>query len=334
MKSLFATLSCLSLLAGPVFAQDRPTAPTVFILNDGSAPNYNYDRDAFLNAAKQADNEIAAVVAGNDPAFRQKAKAAADDAGANIVYLSVTNLQAKNSKQLKPDFEALSAQISAKPKDLGWQEVVLAPTCRLYTAAPSGPDQISISMLAMMDDPYAKVTCFRMTMAYFAGVPNENGERVTPIYLDGPATAMQAMLPAIEVSEAYLGLKAERDEKGRYKRRESNIYAPKEEIFLRAYLDHVGRKLAGTMDGSYQIDLSVEISTPDGTVLKKGDLYSYKNPSTLFYPIDKTYFWNDITAGIALEDPGDYVVKFIFKDGSRPEMPPAEAAFPVTITAN
>ncbi|WP_299194846.1 hypothetical protein [uncultured Litoreibacter sp.] len=315
-------------------AQDRDIRPVVYIINDGAAPSYNYDRDIFQNASRQAGPEVSGFVNANDPDVLAKAKAQAVPDDASIIYLSVTNLPATRSQELKPDFDSLSAQIAAKPASEGWQEIAFAPMCRLYAAQPAAEDQIQAAMLAVMDDPNAKLNCYRLAMTYFAGLPDESGNRVMPVYLDSRAMVMQATLPAIEVAEAYLAHKHQRDERGRYKRRESRVYAPKEEIFLRAYLDHVGRDQAGTMFGSYKIDLSMEVRNPDGALLGRTKLHSYQNPSQLFYPLDGTYFWNNITAGVFLEDPGDYLLAFIFEDGSRPGSDPAEVTFPVTISAN
>lgn len=315
-------------------AQDREIKPVVYIINDGAAPSYNYDRETFMNASRQAGPEVAGIVSATDTDVLAKAKEAAATDDASIVYLSVTNFPAKRSQDLKPNFDNLSAQIAAKPAEQGWQEISFAPMCRIYAAAPAGEDQIQTAMLAVMDEPNAKLNCYRLAMAYFAGPQDEAGNRVMPVYMDSRAMMMQAVLPPIEVAEAYLAHKDQRDDRGRYKRRESNVYAPKEEIFLRAYLDHVGRDQAGTMFGSYQIDLSMEVRDPSGAVLGSRKLHSYKNPSQLFYPMNYTYFWNDITAGIFLEEPGDYVVAFLFEDGSRPGSDPAEVAFSVTISAD
>jgi hypothetical protein len=201
----------------------------------------------------------------------------------------------------------------------------------LYEQRPKQGDPVPIAILLVLNDPNARLVCYRIVMSYFAGQPGADGERVVPVYIDNRAVIAQATMPPISISSAFLALKDSRDADGRYAERTSNVYAPNEEIFLRAFLVNVGRELAGSMDGTYQIDLSLEVRDTAGVVLSNAMLHSYTGKSTLIYPMDQTYFYNDITAGIGLNDRGTYTIAFLFKDASRPELAAAEAAFTVVI---
>ncbi len=130
-------------------------------------------------------------------------------------------------------------------------------------------------------------------------------------------------MPPIGVHSAYLAHKDRRDDRGRYLARESNVYAPNEEIFLRAYLEHVARAQPGTMDMRFEIDLHLRVADESGAELGRAKLHTYAAPSTLLYPVDETQFWNNITAGMSLPDPGRYELTFIFTDMSRAGTPSA-----------
>ena len=326
---------CLGLLfATSMHADgDRKINPAVFILDEASGKEHRlFDRSNWDNASSQASKEVLGTVFYADPDALEKANATAIAAGeaVNIVLLSTVNTRDKTSRAFQKTVKQMEELLAQSGAD-AWSTKMTVPMCRLYQQKPKAGDTIPVAILMVINDAPARLTCYRMVMSYFAGQPDDSGALVEPVYMDSHAVVTQSMMPPIKVHSAYLALKDQRDEKGRYQKRESNVYAPNEEIFLRAYLDFVGRKLPGTMHGSYQIDLSLEVQDRAGVVLGQNDLHSYTGKSTLIYPMGKTYFWNNITAGISLPDTGEYTLIFKFKDMGRDGTPVAEVPFDVVI---
>ncbi|MHA3914297.1 hypothetical protein [Halovulum sp. GXIMD14793] len=85
------------------------------------------------------------------------------------------------------------------------------------------------------------------------------------------------------------------------------------------------------MDMHFSFDLDLEVTDETGKTIRRQKLYNYVAPSALLYPANETQFWNDITAGISLQDPGRYELRFIFTDNIRDGGPKDAVTFPVVI---
>jgi hypothetical protein len=332
--TLLFFVTILFVISNSTSAQEQTINPVVFILDEGSQKEYRlFDSILWDDAAAQSDGALRATFLASEPDAIDRAIAAALEDGPvpNLVMLSTVNTPDRNSKDFRASVAEFETVLGYDEDPTQWPRKIDLPLCKLHEQRPNEGDTAPAAILLVLNDPNARLICYRLVMAYFAGVPGPDGERVAPLYVDGRAVTAQAIMPPISISSAYLALKDSRDADGLYAERPSNVYAPNEEIFLRAFLENVGRTQAGTMDGTYQIDLNLEVRDAAGEVLSTAELFSYTGKSTLIYPMDQTYFYNDITAGIGLNDPGTYVIAFLFTDASRPEMAPAEAAFTVVI---
>ncbi|MFO6465448.1 hypothetical protein ACK8OR_13715 [Jannaschia sp. KMU-145] len=339
MKNIRAAAAA-ALLASAAAAQDAPTFsgdainPASFVLIDGDGPNA-FDRDAWIDAVAQSEGQVLAVRLRTEPRPFDAAAAAAQEAGVveNTVTLETVNVPAEKSTAFARSRARMDEVMLEENAAMGWRLAVELPMCALYHRE-AGPDERAPSaLLAVMDEDYAQLFCYRTAIAYYASRRDETGARTPPIYIDAQTITMQEMMPPIGVHSAYLAHKDRRDDRGRYLARESNVYAPNEEIFLRAYLEHVARSAPGTMDMRFEIDLHLRVADESGAELGRAKLHTYAAPSTLLYPVDETQFWNNITAGMSLPDPGRYELTFIFTDMTRAGTPSAEVSFPVVIDA-
>lgn len=321
-------------LSSAALAQAPETIPVVFILDEVLDKQTRlFDRDLWDRAGTASDGALLETVLFAEPDAIERARIVATQGGEkpNIVLLSTINAPEKDSRSFRTSVAQVEELLGYQDDLEKWPRKIDLPLCKLYQQRPNEGDTVPASILLVLDDPNARLVCYQLVMAYYSGVPGIDGELVEPIYVDGQAVVAQTTMPPINIHSAFLALKDSRDESGRYQERPSNVYAPNEEIFLRAYLDNVGRAQAGTMDATYQIDLTMELRDVDGGVLTKTKLHSYEGKSTLIFPMDETYFYNNITAGVSLPAPGSYVIAFLFKDATRSELPPAEAVFHVII---
>lgn len=322
------------LLSNAAFAQASETNPVVFLLDELSGKQHQlFDQELWGRAGTESNGGLLDTIFSSEPNAIELAGVRAAKGGEepNIVLLSTINARERNSRDFHASVSQIEEILGYEEDPTRWPRMLDLPMCKLYQKRPDEGDRVPISILLVIDDPNARLNCYRFVMTYYAGVRGENGDLVEPVYIDQRAMDMYVSMPPIKVALAFLALKESREANGRYKDRPGYVYAPNEEIFLRAYLTNVGRDAAGTKYGTYQIDLSMELRDEDGTVLSGAFLHSYKGPSTLIFPMDETYFRNDIMAGISLQDRGGYVIAFIFKDASRPALPPAEVVLPIVI---
>ncbi|SFJ49558.1 hypothetical protein [Jannaschia pohangensis] len=327
--------------AATASAQQADTAstadptPVAIILDqrDGAAP---VNPQAWEEALGQSRAEVLTVVPVTDPNAAQTAAQAATDVGTpeNTVILQTFNVPAANSSAFDPIRQQIDANVLEQNAQMGWQVALNLPMCVLYERPPSGDEPAPTALLAVMDEVYAQVFCYRMAIAYYASGRDESGARIAPVYIDAQTIAMQETMPPIAFHSAYLAHKDRRDDRGRYLARDSNVYAPGEEIFLRGYLENVARGLPGTMEMTFEFDLHMEVRDDADEVLGRVKLHTYTAPSTLLYPVDETQFWNSITAGVNLGDPGSYTLTFIATDKMRAGEPSAEVSFDVVVDAD
>lgn len=339
MRVLFVAMSLIwsatMLQAQSVSSEtEQKNAPAVFVLQDGEE-SLAFNREAWMTAAKQESGKILEMFLYDEPEVFQRAAEVARAAGAddNIIILATSNISAKNSTEFAKMKTSMDQVMLEQNADLNWRTAFEYPMCVLYERAPLADEPAPFAVLGVMKQSHAQYFCYRMAMTYYASQQDPEGNRTPPVYVDAQTITMQEMMPPIAIRSAYLAHKDQRDEKGRYLKRESNVYAVNEEIFLRAYLENVARELPGTMLMRFNFDLEMEVRDQEGNSSDRFKLYTYEGPSRLLYPVDRTQFWSDITAGVALQDPGSYELRFIFTNKARGDEPPAEVSFPIIVEA-
>ena len=145
---------------------------------------------------------------------------------------------------------------------------------------------------------------------------------------EGVAKAMT--LPPMKLARHMLADKAA-SKQGNFVERPTNVFKPGEEIFIYAYFGNVGRINAMPMS-SYEIGLDIEVRDRAGQVLKTfPNAHVLRANAPPSFPVSAKHFTNFVTAGIALHDPGDYIVAYIFSDHSRSKKPAVTAAFDVKV---
>ncbi len=329
---IFKVLAIAAICTSPANSEELP----VYFHIESQGNEWNFDRDAWEKAVRNSGGKEKVAYLhqrGKDAYEQAQAEATSFGWQQPVVSMTTANLPVKNSNEFRKKTRSMDDGIQAQAEKFkDWRLLVSLPMCRLYEMPGGASLPEKLHFLAVLDSPAARVICYQSTMAYFATPPEAEGIRPEPVFIDPMAMLFQDQLPPFALHSAYLAHKDKRDENGRYLKRESNVYAPNEEIFLRAYFDNVRRKLVGGPTQSYAIQLDLEIRDGAGTVLSRSDShYVYEGNSVQVFPVDKTQFYNHITAGIGLDAPGDYQVAFIFTDQNAPKSPAVEAVFEVTI---
>ncbi len=338
MRFFLVLLSFVSVMAGAAKASD--TQPVFFHL-ESMGGDFNFEKNSWMAAIEASGGaEKVMFLHKNGPQAYQQAVEEAKSRGVaapEVFPLTTANIAGKNSIEFQSkSAKLLKAVREQDPRRLGWKILMDVPMCTLFSR-PNDNALVktdALYMLSVLDNHQARRICYQMAISYFAQVPQEDGTRVAPVFVDSQAVVWQATMKPLELHSAYLALKESRNEKGHYEKRNSNVYAPGEEIFIKAYFSNVGRKLVGSDMMSYAIQMDLEIRDMEGQVLSRQEnVHTYENPSKQIFPLDETQFWNHVTAGISLTDPGEYKVAFIFSDLNRPttETAPAEAVFDIVI---
>lgn len=337
MRSNFAGLFLGVFGATAAYANE--TQPVFFHL-ESMGGDFNFEKNAWVSAIEGSGGEEKVMFlhkAGTD-AFAEAVKEAKElGVTAPVIPLTTANIPGKNSVEFQRKSAKLLKDVREKaPNRADWEIHMDVPMCTLFSRANDKAyvDTDKVYLLSVLDNAQARSICYQMTIGYFAQVPKEDGTRVAPVFVDSQAVVWQAMMNPLELHSAYLAVKESRDDRGRYAERETNVYAPGEEIFIKAYFSNVSRDLVGTDMMSYAIRMDLEVRDMEGNVLGRQDnVHTYENPSKQIFPIDETQFWNHVTAGISLPDSGAYKVAFIFTDLNRPETQsgPAEAVFDIIV---
>ncbi|MHA3914296.1 hypothetical protein [Halovulum sp. GXIMD14793] len=237
MKTTILGIALISLGTGLFAQSERVVTPTAFVLReDGKATSFN--RDAWLAAVKRSKDYVLHMALFDQAGAFEAAKAAAREHGVpeNTVILSTNNATAKNSTEFRSAKEQADQILLVENVDLGWRTAFTIPMCTLYERDAVQKERAPSAILVAMDEDYAQLFCYENTITYFGS------GRTEPHYFDGQTITLQETMPPIKIHSAYLAHKDKRDENGRYLQRESNVYAPNEEIFLRAYLENVARE--------------------------------------------------------------------------------------------
>ncbi len=325
-------LAFCTLLAAPAVADDLP----VYFHIESQGKEWNFAREPWEKAVRNSGGPdmVGYLHKGGVEAFREaQSEAASFGWEQPVVSMTTANLPVANSREFRDRTRSMDEGIAAQTEKLKDTRLLFSmPMCRLYELPSNGPGPENLHFLAAIDRADAQVICYQATMGYFMTPPGEDGTRPAPVFVDPMAMILQEQLPDLKLHSAYLADKTRKDDRGRFLQRETNVFAPNEEIFLKAYFENVRRDQIGSPLQSYKIQLDLEIRDASGGVLSRRDShYVYEGNSLQHYPVDKTQFYNNITAGIGLDVPGDYQVAFIFTDLNAVDPQPVEAAFDVTI---
>lgn len=336
---LVATMLLSLFGAGVAFttapAEDRK-ADAFFILDERSG--WTFDMNAWEKAASAIDvaGHVHTYRSDGDASVTARARdeAARVNATGNIVNLQTMRTEDRDARQFRQSLRALKQSFDASPVLKGSTVVMEQPMCALVQhSRPKDPGLPQQTTLIILDHPQAAVFCYPLVLSYYTTPPGPDGKRVAPVSFDAATLALQAKMPRMSFARKALVDKAEFG-RGNFVERNSTIYAAGEEIFIYAGFENVGRKEVGSPYATYEIGLDIEVRDTAGKVLKAlPDANVFKGQSPPPFPVNMDYFTNYATAGIALHDAGDYTLAYIFEDRSRPEMPPVEATFDVTISS-
>ena len=333
MKHLAAQFMLASLCLIPVRAEDAKV-PAFFVLDERSGQQFDIQAWQHATEALKGEDLVRTYrLGGDDTVLRQaQDEAAAANATANIVLLMTTTTQDTNSTEFSQSFSQLEQQLQTDPALNGASVLAKWPMCALVQQGASGhAGTLPVTMILVLDHPQANAFCYPLVQSYFTTPPGPDGTRVAPINIDAATIALQAVLPPMKLVRKMLTDKTAFSQ-GNLVERPTNIYAPGDEIFIYAYFENVGRKDVGTPMASSEIGLDIEVRDRAGNVLKAlPDQHTFKVDAPTPFPVSGDYFTNFATAGIAINDPGDYTVAYIFHDRARPQTPPVTAEFDVTV---
>ena len=330
LLSLFG--ACVAFTTAP--ADDREV-DAFFILDERSG--WTFDMKAWEKAASAIDvaDHVHTYRSDGDASVTARAQdeAAKANATGNIVNLQTMRTEDRNASEFRQSLRALEQSFEASPALKGSMIAMEQPMCALVQhARPKGPGLLQQTTLIILDHPQATAFCYPLVLSYYITPPGPDGKRVAPVSFDARTLALQATMPGMRLARKALVDKAEFS-RGNFVERNSTLYAPGEEIFIYAGFENVGRKEVGSPFATYEIGLDIEVRDRAGKVLKAlPDAHAFKGQSPPPFPVSMDYFTNYATAGIALHDPGDYTLAYIFEDRSRPEMAPVEATFDVTVS--
>jgi hypothetical protein len=333
VKQLTAQLVLASLCLVSAHAEDAKV-PAFFVLDERSGQQFDIEAWQHATEALKSEGLVRTYRLGRDDTVLRKAQdeAAAANAADNVVLLMTSTTQDRNSTEFRESFAQLEQQLQTNPALKGASVLAKWPMCALVQQGTSGnTGTLPATMIFVLDHPQANMFCYPLVQTYFTTPPGPDGKRVPPINLDAATIALQSVLPPMKLVQKTLADKAAFSQ-GNLVERPTSIYAPGEEIFVYAYLENVARKDVGTPMARSEIGLDIEVRDRAGNVLKAlPDQHTFKTDAPPPFPVSADYFTNFATAGIAISDPGDYTVAYIFHDRARPETPPVTAEFDVTV---
>jgi hypothetical protein len=333
MKQFAVNLAIATLSLASAHAYEA-SVPAFFVLDERSGAAFDMQAWQRATEALKGEDLVRTYRLGRGDVALQKAQEEAAKAKAedNVILLMTTTTQDKNSTEFHESLAQLEKQLQTTPAFEGSSVLAEWPMCALVQQG--GTDHakgLPATMVFVLDHPQANAFCYPLVQSYFTTPPGPDGKRVAPISVDGATIALQAMLPPIKLARKTLADKAA-FKQGNLVERPTNVYAPGEEIFIHAYFENVGRKDVGTPMARYEIGLDIEVRDRAGKVLKTlPNEHTYKADAPPPFPVSLDYFTNFATAGIAINDSGDYTIAYIFRDRARPETPAVTAEFDVTV---
>ncbi|KQW42716.1 MULTISPECIES: hypothetical protein [Ensifer] len=332
MKILLSTLALSGHLISSAVAEDGKI-PAYFVLDQTYGGGFDTAAwQAAIDAIKGHGRLVHTYNFAGDKQVVSQAQQDVAKANAQKPIYLVNEKVAKDSTELRQSLATFKEQLRNDTNSKGSQVVAEWPMCALVEQGSEGAVRaMQGGVILLIDHPQAAAHCYAMVQSYFLTPAAPDGKRAAPVSVDATTVAMQAKLPPMKLARHILADKAA-SKRGDFVERPTNVFKPGEEIFVYAYFENVGRINVGTPMSSYEIGLDIEVRDPAGKVLRTfPDAHVFKAESPPPFPVSAKHFTNFATAGIALHDPGDYVVAYIFHDRSRPETPPVTAAFEVTV---
>jgi hypothetical protein len=195
-----------------------------------------------------------------------------------------------------------------------------SPLCRVLQLPMTPTDYTPVGLLITGVGTADTETCYTLAAELHSRRAqgwdlDANGNRIVAV--DPTAEAAQDAMPVAQVVGRKL---IDTNDPERRAERSDNIFAPGEEIVIHTSLDYVRKRGAGYPGARFEIELDVEIRTPDDTLIERlEDVKTFEGEVQHRVPVDADYFRNWIFGGLRLEEPGSYKIVFLMTDRMAPD---------------
>lgn len=253
--------------------------------------------------------------------------ARAEPVPGTVIVLSTAQVATTDTDVFAGFMTTMDADQSTNAGIAGAVTLLHVPLCRVMHLPLKPVEYAPVGLVLTGTDPDRIIDCYAALadkhMNRAAGFDHDaDGNRIVAV--DETADfAQNAMPAAYSMGWKLLGPDGEA--------RDSNRFAPGEEIVIETTLDYIRKSDAGYPGAAYRIGLDIEIKDMDGALIQRmDDVYLYGNEMRHRVPVDADYFRNWLTASVRLTQAGAYQVDFIFTDLNAPE----GKQVPVAVTAD
>ncbi|MFQ6554122.1 hypothetical protein AAD018_017400 [Aestuariibius insulae] len=313
----------LTLPAAPPLAAEQTEDAMIFHILNYPNPNL-IDTDQWARATQEAglsDRTRTVYNASGDQMVADIRRASRDGSGEAVFVLYGVVIDVADFAN---GADAVEANIRRQPAHAQVDLRINTERCRLLHSPLKPTNYAPEFTLLAPTDPEGQRLCYAQALGLFDGLARDPASAI-----DRTAIHAQTAMPQMM---RYGSTFLDKADDGRTSHRPTNIFAPGDEIHAEISLDYVSRTTPGEPGARYRIGLDIEVYDAANTLLnRQEDVTVYEGEMRHRVPVDAEYFRNFVTAGLSLDDPGNYQLVFILTDLVRENAEPLRVGMPVRI---